>query len=80
MSRDIQWPAPVELSAGVSFRHVDEELQHYDTYLRDLRGLLPSSRQRSLGVVRRLLRQKFGDGVVSTVPAESSQPQTPSAT
>lgn len=64
MSRDIQWPAPVELSAGVPIRQVDEELQHYDTYLRDLRGLSPGSRQRSLGVVRRLLRQKFGDGVV----------------
>ncbi|MCH4565112.1 site-specific integrase [Halomonas sp. EGI 63088] len=64
MSKDTQWPAPVGQSASISIRHVDEELQDYDTYLRDLRGLSPGSRQRSLGVVRRLLRQKFGDGVV----------------
>ena len=65
MSRDIQWSAPpVEPSDGASIRHIDDELQHYDTYLRDLRGLAPGSRQGSLGVVRRLLRQKFGDGVV----------------
>jgi integrase len=67
MSRDIQCPAPVEQSTGVSNRHIDEELQHYDTYLRDLRGLSPGSRRGSLGVVRRLLRQKFGGGVVDMV-------------
>lgn len=64
MSRDIQWPDSADSSAGVSIRHVDEELERYDTYLRDLRGLSPGSRQGSLGVVRRLLWQKFGDGVV----------------
>lgn len=64
MHRDIQSPAPIGSSAGVPIRQVDEELQHYDTYLRDLRGLTPGSRRGSLGVVRRLLRQKFGDGVV----------------
>ena len=64
MNRDIQWPAPVEPSAGASIRHIDDELQHYDTYLRDLRGLSPGSRRSRLGVVRPLLRQKFGDGVV----------------
>lgn len=64
MNRDIQWPAPVEPSAGASSRHIDDELQHYDAYLRDLRGLSPGSRRSSLSVVRRLLRQKFGDGVV----------------
>ena len=64
MSRYMQWYAPVEPSSGASIRHIDDELQHYDTYLRDLRGLSPGSRRNSVGVVRRLLRQKFGDGVV----------------
>ena len=58
MSRDIQWPAPVELSAGVPIRQVDEELQRYDTYLRDLRGLSPGSRKQ-LGCGPPTLAAKF---------------------
>ena len=49
---------------AASTDHIEEDLRRYDAYLRDLRGLSPGSRRHALRVAGRLLRQKFGDGVV----------------
>jgi integrase len=57
-------PASIERDDAASTDHIEEELRRYDAYLRDLRGLSPGSRRHALRVAGRLLRQKFGDGVV----------------
>ncbi|WP_288132399.1 site-specific integrase [Accumulibacter sp.] len=57
-------PASIERDDAASTDHIEEELRRYDAYLRDLRGLSPGSRRHDLRVAGRLLRQKFGDGVV----------------
>jgi len=57
-------PASIEQATVLSIDHIAEELQRYDAYLRDLRGLLPGSRSGCLRVAHRLLRNKFGDGAV----------------
>ncbi|MEO8411310.1 MAG: tyrosine-type recombinase/integrase [Propionivibrio sp.] len=57
-------PASIERGDAASTDHIDEELRRYDAYLRDLRGLSPGSRRHGLRIAGRLLRQKFGSGVV----------------
>lgn len=57
-------PPSIERDDAASTDHIEEELRRYDAYLRDLRGLSPGSRRHALRVAGRLLRQKFGDGVV----------------
>lgn len=52
--------ASIELASPVSTDYVDEELQRYDAYLRDQRGLSSGSRSHCLRIAGRLLRQKFG--------------------
>ncbi|CAI10614.1 probable integrase (plasmid) [Aromatoleum aromaticum EbN1] len=64
MNTNTPQPASIEPAAVVSKDHIDEELQRYDAYLRDLRGLSPGSRSSCLRVAHRLLRQKFGNGAV----------------
>lgn len=64
MNANTHRPASIEQATVVSKDHIDEELQRYDAYLRDLRGLSPGSRSSCLRVARRLLRQKFGNGAV----------------
>ena len=64
MNTNTHRPASIKQAAVVSRDHVAEELQRYDAYLRDLRGLLPGSRRSCLRVGHRLLRQKFGNGAV----------------
>lgn len=56
--------APIARTTEVSRDHIDEELRHYDAYLRDLRGLSSGSRTGQLRVVGRFLQQAFGDAVV----------------
>jgi integrase len=55
--------APVRVEA-TSSDHIEEELRHYEAYLRDLRGLSPSSQRHGLRIAGRLLRQTFGNGIV----------------
>ena len=57
-------PASIERDDAASTDHIEEELRRYDAYLRDLRGLSPGSRRHGLRIAGRLLRQKFGNGVV----------------
>ena len=64
MSTNTPRPASIEQAALVSVDHIAEELQRYDAYMRDLRGLLPGSRSGCLRVAHRLLRNKFGHGAV----------------
>lgn len=64
MSTNTPRPASIEQAALVSVDHIAEELQRYDAYMRDLRGLLTGSRSSCLRVAHRLLRNKFGDGAV----------------
>ena len=64
MNANTHRPASIEQATVISKDHIDEELQRYDAYLRDLRGLSPGSRSSCLRVARRLLRQKFGNGAV----------------
>ncbi len=64
MSTNTPRPASIEQAALVSVDHIAEELQRYDAYMRDLRGLLPGSRSSCLRVAHRLLRNKFGHGAV----------------
>ena len=56
--------ASIEQVDAASTDHIEEELRRYDAYLRDLRGLSPGSRRHGLRIAGRLLRQKFGNGVV----------------
>ena len=57
-------PASIERDDAASTDHIEKELRRYDAYLRDLRGLSPGSRRHGLRIAGRLLRQKFGNGVV----------------
>ncbi|MEF8716359.1 MAG: tyrosine-type recombinase/integrase [Candidatus Accumulibacter necessarius] len=69
-------PASTERDDAASTDHIEEELRRYDAYLRDLRGLSPGSRRHDLRIAGRLLRQKFGSGVVDVArlsPADVRQ-------
>jgi integrase/recombinase XerD len=69
-------PASIERDDAASTDHIEEELRRYDAYLRDLRGLSPGSRRHDLRIAGRLLRQKFGSGVVDVArlsPADVRQ-------
>lgn len=43
---------------------VGEELRRYDQYMAQVRGLAPKTREGALRIVGRLLRSRFGDGVI----------------
>ena len=64
MNTNTHRPASIKQAAVISRDHIAEELQRYDSYLRDLRGLSPGSRRSCLRVAHRLLRQKLGNGAV----------------
>ncbi len=51
---------------------VDEELQHFDEYMERVRGLAPATRRTVLGIVRELLKERFGDRsvVISAIRPE----------
>ncbi len=64
MNANTHRPASIERATTVSTDYIDEELRHYDEYLRDLRGLSSVSRSDYLRIAARLLRQRFGSRVV----------------
>ena len=69
-------PASIECDDAASADHIEEELRRYDAYLRDQRGLSPGSRRHDLRIAGRLLRQKFGSGVIDVArlsPADVRQ-------
>lgn len=64
MNANTRRPARIKRANAASPDHVDEELRRYDEHLRDERGLSLGSRVLGVRVAGRLLRQKFGSGVV----------------
>ena len=48
----------------VSIMPVDVELLRYDQYMEHARGLAPKTRSKTLRIVGRLLKARFGDGAI----------------